>query len=271
MNLCTYTVFWLLAFHSRQMYKQTKAMQGMLVAVMQLCLTGQEDTQLGPCAWVFGLLLCNLAVQAMRLLVLQGLKSYPSLPRPTWVLEWPGQVVLLVAALFWTADMHAALQTKVPGKANLCPEGRRSWRTCGSQRLVDGVPPIAATGLVSTLQQKDVLLTAAFAHRGPHSGFFVTLLHALPAGQGWRTASRCAATIATWFRHAGAVQAMVDKCNAQLGDIISLVRGHLTPLQRCTLSALVVQDVHARCVSGSRSNTCSAGPTTNIPQYWHHL
>jgi hypothetical protein len=32
----------------------------------------------------------------------QGISSYPTVPRAAWVLQWPGQVVLVVTHIFWT-------------------------------------------------------------------------------------------------------------------------------------------------------------------------
>jgi dynein heavy chain, axonemal len=41
-------------------------------------------------------------VESVRECCRQGVASYPQVPRQQWVLQWPGQVVLVVTAVFWT-------------------------------------------------------------------------------------------------------------------------------------------------------------------------
>ena len=90
----------------------------------------------------------------------RAVAAYATTDRRTWVLSWPGQVVLCVGQMMWTADAEAALRT---------------------------------SGLDGLRKYEAVL-------------------------------------------------------NAQLADITALVRGKLTPMERATLSALIVIDVHSRDV-----------------------
>ena len=92
-----------------------------------------------------------------------GVRAYATTERKKWVLEWPGQVVLLGSQIYWTRDIAEALRNE---KSN-----------------------------------------------------------------------------------PGSVKKAAEKCDQQLKEIIELVRGDLTPLQRKTLSALVVMDVHNRDVA----------------------
>lgn len=40
----------------------------------------------------------------------KSLESYPTSPRTEYVLSWPGQVVICVCSVFWTAEVAEALQ-----------------------------------------------------------------------------------------------------------------------------------------------------------------
>ncbi|GIY22660.1 dynein heavy chain 3, axonemal [Caerostris extrusa] len=40
----------------------------------------------------------------------KSIESYPTLPRTEYVLEWPGQVVICVSTVFWTAEVSEAIE-----------------------------------------------------------------------------------------------------------------------------------------------------------------
>ena len=43
----------------------------------------------------------------------KSLESYPKPPRTEYVLNWPGQVVICVCSVFWTAEVAEALQNNI--------------------------------------------------------------------------------------------------------------------------------------------------------------
>ena len=96
-------------------------------------------------------------LQSVQDQCLRAVEAYANSERVKWVLEWPGQVVLVVSAIYWTS----------------------------------------------------------------------------------------AATVAI-IKGGNSVSEFEKFCTLQLGDIVNLVRGELTSMNRMTLSALVVMDVHAR-------------------------
>ena len=113
----------------------------------------------------------------------RGIIDYATKPRTEWVLEWPGMVVLVVTAVYWT-------------------KGERLNHRFGHSYDMD-----------SNLKNQN-----------------------LPVAE------------VTESLKTNAVAAYEQKCTSDLLRIVDLVRGELTGLQRATLGALVVMDVHARDV-----------------------
>ncbi|XP_071037846.1 dynein axonemal heavy chain 3 [Parasteatoda tepidariorum] len=48
-------------------------------------------------------------IRSMRDVIGKSMLSYPELPRTEYVLKWPGQVVLCVSCIFWTAEVSEAI------------------------------------------------------------------------------------------------------------------------------------------------------------------
>lgn len=49
---------------------------------------------------------------SLKHVIKKSLDSYPKLPRTEFVLSWPGQVVICVSSVFWTAEVAESLQNK---------------------------------------------------------------------------------------------------------------------------------------------------------------
>lgn len=148
-----------------------------------------------------------------------GVAAYAGQSREKWVLEWPGQVVLAVTAIFWTADVTNALKNGVPG------------------------------GFACVLFKPHMLQCLAVVNL-----WCACMLRVL-----LRSLDSCC-----WRFSTGGVKAVADKCTGQLNNIVGLVRGQLTKLQRSTLSALVVMDVHARDVT---ANLAAQGIEGNLNDF----
>lgn len=54
-------------------------------------------------------------VESVRDVCAASIAAHAQRPRAAWVLEWPGQAVLVAAATHWTADLTAALTSPTPG------------------------------------------------------------------------------------------------------------------------------------------------------------
>lgn len=54
-------------------------------------------------------------VESVRDVCAASIAAYAQRPRASWVLEWPGQAVLVAAATHWTADLTDAMTSPTPG------------------------------------------------------------------------------------------------------------------------------------------------------------
>lgn len=61
-------------------------------------------------------------VESVRECCQQGVITYPQHPREQWVLQWPGQVVLVVTAIYWTQDVATAIASCQPGQLQVCAD-----------------------------------------------------------------------------------------------------------------------------------------------------
>lgn len=108
----------------------------------------------------------------------RGLADYAARPRHEWVLQWPGMVVLVVTAIFWTRGVEGALRVRTghgPGgacavlfpKAAAMLGGGRGHNDCAEARKV----AVLVLGLRACLgscpcPQSDAHLVAARFQQG---------------------------------------------------------------------------------------------------------
>ena len=47
---------------------------------------------------------------SIRKVIADAVTGYRNTPRNKWVVDWPGQVVICVSSIFWTAEVTEALK-----------------------------------------------------------------------------------------------------------------------------------------------------------------
>ena len=53
----------------------------------------------------------KMMIASLRDVMAKGYEAYKSIPREQWVLEWPGQIVLAVTQIYWTAEIELTYQS----------------------------------------------------------------------------------------------------------------------------------------------------------------
>ena len=65
-------------------------------------------------------------VESLREVCKQGVHSYANTPREKWVLEWPGQVVLVVTGVYWTREVGEAMASKEKGSLKVSESSQQA-------------------------------------------------------------------------------------------------------------------------------------------------
>uniref|UniRef100_A0A8C4VEP1 Dynein axonemal heavy chain 3 n=1 Tax=Falco tinnunculus TaxID=100819 RepID=A0A8C4VEP1_FALTI len=61
----------------------------------------------------------EMMLASVRQIIQDGIKGYVKVPRKTWVLQWPGQVVICVSSIYWTEEVSEAIRKGTLLKSNL--------------------------------------------------------------------------------------------------------------------------------------------------------
>ena len=48
-------------------------------------------------------------IQSLKDVSAEAVKAYPDTPRKSWVLEWPGQIVIAASSIYWTEEVTDAI------------------------------------------------------------------------------------------------------------------------------------------------------------------
>ncbi|XP_010001540.1 PREDICTED: dynein heavy chain 3, axonemal [Chaetura pelagica] len=52
----------------------------------------------------------EMMLASVKEVIQEGIKGYIKVPRKTWVLQWPGQVVICVSSIYWTQEVSEAIR-----------------------------------------------------------------------------------------------------------------------------------------------------------------
>ena len=52
----------------------------------------------------------DVMINSVRSVISESFTGYTTTPRDRWVIDWPGQVVICVSSIYWTAEVEEAMK-----------------------------------------------------------------------------------------------------------------------------------------------------------------
>ena len=87
-------------------------------------------------------------IASVRKVISESFNAYANSLRSNWVLEWPGQIVICVSSIFWTAEVSDAMKQQDGVQVRI---HAKRWSICVDYRYSMGTTTSSCASLLSYL------------------------------------------------------------------------------------------------------------------------